>query len=309
MTKEELIEKYFQRKKQLTTENKMYSDHLSELFQWIIKADTITQDATSHNLELIGMGTAHIVTKQEGIVAGMEEIIYLIKKHTKLIAQQRVKDGAVVSHNEIILSLSGNNVELLSFERAFVNILGRMSGIATNCRGAIDCLSTKFPTMIAATRKTPWMFLDKKAVAVGGGLTHRLHLSDWPMIKDNHIKILEMQHLTSLEEIIKQMIRANIDFFEIEVETIEQAEIVMKTFKNQNKRKNAAMAILLDNFNYRDATYCISMLSHYENIIFEASGNITKENLSEWANTGIDILSLGELTHSAHNFDFSMRFI
>ncbi len=308
MTKGKLIQKYFQRKTQLTTNNKMYREHLTELFQWIIKADMIHDDVTSQNLKLTGNGTANIVAKQEGIVAGMEEIIYLIKHHTKLMAHQQVTDGSAISHNATVLSLSGNNNELLSFERVLVNILGRMSGIATACRDAVHCISIEDSTIIAATRKTPWMFLDKKAVALGGGLTHRLHLADWPMIKDNHLKIAETQHSTSLEEIIEQMLQANIDFFEIEVATIEQAETAVKTFKNKNKRKYAAMAILLDNFNYRDVIDYVPTLSGFENIILEASGNITKENLSEWATTGVDILSLGALTHSAQNFDFSMKF-
>ncbi|HSW97649.1 MAG TPA: carboxylating nicotinate-nucleotide diphosphorylase [Candidatus Saccharimonadales bacterium] len=308
MSKAEIIQKYFQRKDQLMTKKKKYCEHLTELFSWIIKTDNINYDVTASNLQLSGHGIAHIITKQEGIVAGIEEIVYLTTHHTKLTVHQNVIDGSVVSPNEVILSLSGTNTELLAFERVFVNILGRMSGIATASRDAMSCVATKQP-LIAATRKTPWMLLDKKAVAVGGGLTHRLHLADWPMIKDNHLKIAGEHSQTPIQDAIQKMIHANSNFFEIEVETLQEAKIAVKTFENHNKEKTIAMGILLDNFNCKNASHCASILLEYENIIVEASGNITRGNLSEWAETGVDILSIGSLTHSSPNFDFSMKFI
>ena len=185
-----------------------------------------------------------------------------------------------------------------------------MSGIATYCKD----LAYNISTPIAATRKTPWMLLDKKAVAMGGGLTHRLSLNDWVMVKDNHLKVLQNElHISAeaavSETIIRLLAKKN-PFFEIEVATPQQAIVAVETLHATSLQKQP-MAIMLDNFTPETVKQTITDLQKspvYENIIIEASGGITEKNLSDWDKTGADIISLGSLTHSSPNFDVSMRF-
>lgn len=291
----------------------MYKDHLTELFHWIIKADTIHQDVTSQTLHLGGKGTAHIVSKQAGIIAGIEEVVSLIDS-TSLQVMQTIPDGSPIPSGQHIMSLSGENTQLLAYERVLVNILGRMSGIATHTHDMKMMMPNDTP-IIAATRKTPWMLLDKKAVAIGGGLTHRLHLADWAMIKDNHVKILQKKLGKSIEatieEAVKRMLHAHTDFFEIEVATAAQATTAIKTFAREQAQKNTTMAILLDNFTPTTAKQTVATLkknSLANTIIIEASGNITGKTLPSWAKTNVDILSLGSLTHSSTTLDISMSY-
>src|SRR5579859_304225 len=227
MNKNGLIQRYFQRKNQLTITNNLYKEHITALFQWITKADCVRQDVTSQNLHLRGNGTAHIVSKQIGLLAGVEEVMYLLKHYTHLHADQKIDDGAFVTSGVVILSLSGDTSELLAFERVFLNMLGRMSGIATDTHHLVS-LTENSTTHIAATRKVPWMLLDKKAVAMGGGLTHRLHLKDWPLIKDNHLQALQKERGESdefIKEAVQRIMHSGTGFFEIEVETVIQAEV------------------------------------------------------------------------------------
>src|SRR5258708_5900439 len=187
MDKSTLIQKYFQRKHLLTIDNSIYKKHSTDLFKLIMQADEIQQDSTIKLLSIYGSGIGQIVAKQDGIIAGIEEAMFLFNEFTNLEVTSNIADGSQVSINQKILSIYGDTKELLAYERVCLNILGRMSGIATNTNNLITKINNP-SVQIAATRKTPWMFLDKKAVAIGRGLTHRLSLKDWPMIKDNHLK-------------------------------------------------------------------------------------------------------------------------
>ncbi len=292
-----LVEKYFQKKHLLTISNPSYAKQLSDLFLWMIKADDVKNDMTI-SLPVKKTGTAEIICKQNGIIAGTEEITYLVKKYTKLSIKTHVADGTKVSRGKSILTLTGNSRELLGFERALLNIIGRMSGIATFTH-------TLNNAALAATRKTPWMSLDKKAVAIGGGLTHRLSLSDFPLIKENHLALLH----ESVEETVKRMVAMNV-FFEIEVRTIDEAFIVVKTFSEAKKSPEFIMAIMLDNVTPRTAALFVKEMQKnpgYSHMLIEASGEITEKNLPLWGKTGVDVLSLGSLTHSAPTFNVSMK--
>jgi nicotinate-nucleotide pyrophosphorylase (carboxylating) len=320
MNKTDYINCYFQRKAYLTKINPLYAKHISDIFHWMIQADNIQNDKTKELfLDSTKSGIAIIMSKQDGIIAGLEEIIFLIKKYTKLRYSQKVKDGDAVTNDTKIITFAGQYTDILVYERTILNILGRMSGIATATQRLIKRTKYTSPCpFLAATRKTPLMFLDKKAVAVGGGLTHRLHLADWALIKDNHLVILKNELSTNSSEkviafAIRKMISLSVPFFEIEVETIPQAETAVATFENyKQKNTKIGMAILLDNFDEKKAAYCMKKLCKspmYESILIEASGGIQAENIALWSKTGVDILSLGYLTHSSQTFDFSMQIV
>ncbi|MBI4991070.1 hypothetical protein HZB96_03175 [Candidatus Gottesmanbacteria bacterium] len=329
MNKTDIILKYFQKKDQLTVKNKDYQKTVSSLFTWLIENDHITNDITS-KLFPNDISTAVIIAKENGIAAD------LIKKYSTLILRPRIKDGLSFKKNQIIAEISGKSHEILAYERTILNILQRMSGIATETNRLITLIKSKTsppsPLLVgegkgevylAATRKTPWMMLDKKAVAVGGGLTHRLNLSDGILIKDNHLKIISNATKTPrgwqaelIEALTPPMVKEARGLIEIEVETEKQANQVLKTFQqltthNSQLITHNHLALLLDNFTPSQAKTLLRDLNDLydlSGIIFEASGGIDKNNILEWSKTGVDILSLGSLTHSPQAVNLSLEF-
>lgn len=319
MRRDNTILLHFQKSGVLTVSHKQYREHLEKHFSWLVNADDVTNDVTTKTLAISGEGQARIISKQEGIIAGLEEVKFLLGKFTTLTFVPQVLDGQVVTSDVVIAEVSGVNSDILAYERTILNILGRMSGIATQTREII-LLKVGIPgsPFISSLRKTPLMFLDKKAVAVGGGLTHRLNLSDSILVKDNHLAMLEKKmHLASSEEAfwtaVKLCMGGENTYFEIEVDSLAQANAVLHAFVQENAKQNSkkTMAILLDNFKPQDAKKFVDSLKKlpvYEHVLIEASGEITKNNLSSWAVTGVDVVSMGALTHSSKVFNFSMAY-
>lgn len=312
MDRKQFVNRYFQKKDQLLVAQAAYASELNELFFWMARADAVKNDITSKHLSLNKTGNAQIKAKQDGILCGLEEVLYLLKKNTKLLANAKIKDGFKIKKGEVFLELTGTNYDLLSFERIILNILGRMSGIATYTNLFLQKIAkVKNIPLLVPTRKTSWMLLDKKAVVVGGGGTHRLSLSDFVLIKDNHLLALQKELNIDFEEALQEAVKRVLEheeFFEIEVVSISQAKIVLSAFENFAQKRHT-MAILLDNFLPQEATQFALFLQKnalYGRVLVEASGEITKDNLSLWAETGVDILSAGRLTHSASNFNLSM---
>ncbi len=309
MDRKKSVLQYFQKSNFLSVDNKDYRNHLTKFFLWSCEADATQNDITAKALHLKGSMSAIVVAKQAGVIAGIEEVSYLLKNKTKLKITNCIKDGSVVSKGEVIIELHGDVREILAMERVILNILGRMSGIATYTSSFLPLLHDS-TALLAATRKTPLMLLDKKAVAVGGGVTHRLSLSDFPLVKDNHIAaIKKSKH--ALSEVLQRMF-ANNSFFEIEVQLIEEACIVVAFVEEQkkNKKRFPVIAIMLDNFTPQNATKCVLEIKKspvYRSILIEASGEITKENVSAFAKTDVDVISMGTLTHSAPTFNISLK--
>jgi len=317
MKRSDAVLLHFQKSAELTVSHKFYRDHITELFNWMIQADAVGKDITSQTLSLRGSGKTQIVTKQEGVIAGIEELTELLSKNTGLVFSSKVSDGAKVKKNEVVAEVTGENTEILGYERTILNILGRMSGIATGTDVLVSSIKTiNDAPFIAATRKTPLMMIDKKAVAVGGGLTHRLSLADEILIKDNHLGMLQKElglatSENSAQEAVRRCMNSEKEYFEIEVDTLSQANAILHTFVQENSRKNKTMGILLDNFTPADAKHFVDSLRKlpvYNSVLLEASGEITQANLSEWATTGVDVVSLGAFTHSPKVFNFSMSY-
>lgn len=262
--------------------------------------DQVANDLTTKSLFTKNPNAnSRIITRQKIIVAGLEEIGYLIKTFTKLEAKFLCKDGDSLEKGQEMLQITGDVKQLLSFERVIINILQRMSGIATETKNIIDAVHADKP-FIAATRKTHWGLLDKKAVAMGGGLTHRLNLSDGILVKDNHLMFMTAPE--TLQQLVQTVHKTLI---EIEVEDEENLKQLVELFK-QTKTDNV-LGILLDNFSPQETQNALSAITPQENIIYEASGGITKENIAAWAQAGVDIISLGALTHSAKAADLSLE--
>jgi nicotinate-nucleotide pyrophosphorylase (carboxylating) len=317
MKRDNAILLHFQKTGALTISDTIYRDQIEKYFSWLVKADAVKNDITTNTLAIKGKGKALIISKQDGIIAGLEELKAVLSKYTNLTFIPKVKDAHQVTADTVIAEVSGYNSEILAYERTMLNIIGRMSGIATETDSIISSIA-HIPNVpfVSSLRKTPLMYLDKKAVAIGGGLTHRLSLSDSILIKDNHLAMLQEDlQLTDLEKALETAVilcmRSVNNYFEIEVESLSQANTVLHTFVKEKAKlvQPKMMTILLDNFKSQDAKKFVDSLKNlpvYHDILIEASGEINRENLSAWALTGVDVVSIGALTHSPKVFNFSM---
>ncbi len=307
-----LINSFFQKKDQLVIANTIYRKSVENLWKWLTTSDDVAHDITTTSLSLKNNATATIVAKQKGSIAGLEEIVFLISSHIDAIQLiSPINDGNRVKPGDTILKLSGPLPEILAYERTILNILGRMSGIATETNQLVS-LAKKFPhaPCIAATRKTPWTLLDKKAVSIGGGLTHRLSLSDSILIKDNHLEAIR-QRTNPIQYALKKAFEKEY-YAEIEVKNSQEAHAALIIFSNHYllNAKRYTLTMMLDNWTpgaVQTFIKSVKQNSVYESILFEASGDITEKNVKDWSQSGVDILSLGALTHSPKNFNLSMK--
>jgi nicotinate-nucleotide pyrophosphorylase (carboxylating) len=307
-----VIKQYFDKSGFLTTKNKAYCEICLQLFDFQINNDLIKNDITSKIINgKCKDSKAYIVTKQSGIVCGIEEVVYLIEKKTNLKVKVISNDGTVIKEKDLLIELFGNPLEILKFERTILNIISRMSGIATLTNSLIKKNNLK--TQLAATRKTLWGLMDKKAVFIGGGLTHRLSLSDEILIKDNHIDILAEKFKVSRFESLKMIfnhIKNSLvkNPFEIEVETEKEAYFLNNIYQKINI--TAPLIIMLDNFKPKIALKTIKTIKQQNNskpIFFELSGGINENNIKEYDSVRADVLSIGALTHSAKALDISLQ--
>lgn len=245
---------------------------------------------------------AEILTKELGTVAGLEEAIVFLESFG-LKVETKVSDGLEVKSQTVLLMLTGDAKTLLSLERTLLNLLSRMSGIASMTRRIVNKVKEAgYTTRIACTRKVaPGLgYFDKKAVMVGGGDVHRLHLDDMILIKDNHIATLG-----SLRETVRRAQERASFSKKIEVEAGSLQDAV-----------EAAQAkvdiVMLDNFTPNEIQKTLSALQKKnlrDKVMIEASGGISEENILEFAATGVDVLSLGELTHSVKAMDINLRVV
>ncbi len=235
-----------------------------------------------------------IISRENAIVAGTShaKMIFKIKGSNSRILK---KDGSKVKANQIIMTITGNAGNILTCERTALNLLTRMSGIATQT----DTLVKKIPkkTKLYATRKTaPGLrYFDKEAVEIGGGKKHRLRLDEMVMIKDNHIAIEN-----SLLSLIKKT-RKKHKKFEVEVENTTDAVL---------SAKEGAAIIMLDNFTPTQIKKTIQVLKNQrlrDKVMLEASGGINSENISKYAQTGVDIISVGSITNAVKGIDMSLE--
>ncbi|NJE00483.1 carboxylating nicotinate-nucleotide diphosphorylase [Thermococcus sp. JdF3] len=272
--------------------------NLSYLLQFI-EEDAPFGDVTSE--AVIPEGTkakAVIIAKGEGIIAGVEEAKALFE-HFGVKVDVKKRDGEGVRKGDTILELEGNARAILLVERTALNVMGRMSGIATEVRKLVEKVKAVNPKVrVAGTRKTLLKPIDKRAILIGGGEPHRFSLSDAILIKDNHLA------LVPLEEAIKRA-RAFSAYKVVEVE-VESLEDALKA------ARAGADVVMLDNMSPAEIAEVLTVLKREglrERVKIEVSGGITPENITEYAELDIDVISLGYLTHSVKNFDVSLEII
>ena len=245
---------------------------------------------------------AEVIVKAEGFVAGIEEAIILAET-LGLKVKGEVVDGQEVKAGQRLMLLTGDARTILTAERTMLNLMSRMSGIATATRKLTAKIEkANLKTRVAATRKTSlgFMFFDKKAVVIGGGDAHRLHLDDMILIKDNHLILAG-----SLENAL-QRAKENVSFSKkIEVEVTKPSDAVKAA-------RLGADIVMLDNFSPKQTKEAVSLLKKtgfFGKILVEASGGITEDNLLDYASAEVDLISLGALTHSVKALDISLEII
>ena len=241
------------------------------------------------------ISTARFVAKDSGVLAGIEVAMRVFTLIDDTVTFELLKqDGDKVSKGDIILTMKGHTASLLKGERTALNLVQHMSGIATATNRCVELVKGTNAS-IADTRKTlPGLrALQKYAVVAGGGKNHRYNLSDAAMLKDNHIDAYG-----SLTNAVNALRAKAGHMVKIEVETrsLEELEEALAV---------GADVIMLDNMDC--ATMAEAVRRTAGSAKLEASGNITLENISEVAKTGVDIISLGALTHSVTCFDISMK--
>jgi len=240
---------------------------------------------------------AKIISRQEGILAGIKFAgdIFRLKGCS---VQTIKKDGTKLKPNQIILQVSGNARTILSCERTALNLLSRMSGIATQANLLVSKIrKINRKTKLYSTRKTaPGLrFFDKEAIMIGGGYRHRMSLNDMVMIKDNHLLVSN-----SMEDIIKNA-RKRHKHVEVEVEN--QRDAVLAT-------NSGATVVMLDNFSPAQVKKTITALQKKKlrnKVKLEASGGINSKNIAAYAKTGVDMISVGSITNSVKGLDLSLE--
>lgn len=272
---------------------------LESLLKFIAE-DTPFGDVTSDAIIPDVSCRAVIRTEQDGIIAGLEEATALFT-HFCVAAESPVHDGTLVKSGTIVLLVSGKAKDILLVERTALNIIGRMSGIATQTRELVDLVKTENPhCRVAGTRKTcPGLrALDKKSVILGGGDPHRSSLSDGILIKDNHLLLVPIH-----EAVIRAKAASIYHKIEIEVENSHDAILAARA---------GADILLLDNMSPETVQKTISELKQAglrDNVTLELSGGITQKNIRDYARTGADVISLGALTHTVRNFSVTLEIL
>lgn len=244
-------------------------------------------------------GKARLLVKDHGIIAGVELAEYIFHRvDKKLKVDIFIKDGTEVKPKDIVLEVEGNVISILTAERLVLNCMQRMSGIATNTDHIVDLLKGTNTQVLDTRKTTPGMrYLEKWAVRIGGGVNHRFGLYDMILIKDNHVdysggiaRAIENAHHYIQKSGKKLAI-------EIEVRNQEELDEVLVT--------GGVDRILLDNFNFTDLKQAVNIIEG--RYITEASGGITVDNVRDYANCGVDYVSIGALTHSVKCLDLSLK--
>ena len=284
------------------------SRRVTAILEAALLEDRATSDATSYAcIDVKQRAAATILAKQDCVVAGIGCIPRVldvfagldgtVTSHPDVTYNSEIFDGVRVRNGQSIAVIVHNARVVLSCERVILNILQRMSGIATLTRRYVDAVAGTGATILDTRKTAPGLrVLDKWAVRCGGGTNHRLDLSDGVLIKNNHIA-LAGGVVPALERALKN--RRGSQIIEIEVRSLDELKLVLE---------HGAEAVLLDNMTPDQVRQAVELVSGPERRIpLEASGGITLQNVREYAMAGVNFISVGALTHSVHAVDLSMR--
>jgi nicotinate-nucleotide pyrophosphorylase (carboxylating) len=324
MTREERVRTAFYRGGDLTLENPLYLRAVRALTDELLREDTEPADLT---VEAMGIAArsciVEIRAKEAGVVAGVAEAVWIYER-SRQRATAIIDDGSDVAAGDVILRITGDARSLLTLERTVVNLMQRMSGIATAAKKLVMVARQASPTAhVVGTRKTAWGLLDKRAIHCGGGGTHRLNLGDAILVKTNHLRLAsnKVSDATpnragaTLDAALQRAWerRKSAAFFEVEATDMEEALSVARVLAELQASSEASPRILmLDNFSATDAGRAVQSLLDaglHDAVLVEASGNVSAESVAAYAAAGVDAISIGALTHSVRALDLSAKII
>lgn len=278
----------------------LYLPQIEEIIERALEEDVAQGDITTNLLISPHIkANAKIISKTNGILAGIEiakMVFHQVDPFLKLSAT--LKDGSSIKLHDIILTVEGSANSILKGERTVLNFLQHLSGIATKTSLYVTAVKG-LPVKILDTRKTvPGIrILQKYAVTVGGGYNHRQNLGEMVLIKDNHLAVLRKQdmHLTRIIEKARKAAPAGT---KIEIETTTVTDALQAV-------ESGADIVMLDNMSMAAMHQAVMMINH--RAIIEASGGVNLDNIREIAETGVDWISVGALTHSVNALDISLE--
>lgn len=276
----------------------MEINHLTELIKLAVDEDIGDGDITTISIVPENQNSSgYVIAKQNGILAGINVFENVFKYIDDSVKAEKIKkDGEYLKSGDKIIEIKGKTSSILKGERTALNFLGHLSGIATVTSGYVEEIKDT-GVKILDTRKTkPGMrLLEKMAVKMGGGVNHRAGLYDMILIKENHI-----ESAGSIEKAFEKAVKYRNKYkpdikIEIEIKNLEELKAVSGF---------PVDFIMLDNFNLENMKKAVEIIGG--KIKLEVSGNVTLNNVKKIAQTGVDFISVGALTHSAKNFDFSL---
>jgi nicotinate-nucleotide pyrophosphorylase (carboxylating) len=277
-----------------------YEELLDSFIDNALKEDIEGGDHTSLAcIPVTASAKARLLAKETGLIAGVRVASTIFHKVSDQIkVEVYLADGSRIKPGDIVFEVSGNTLAILKTERLVLNVMQRMSGIATKTLQYAERLQG-LKTKILDTRKTtPGMrFLEKEAVRIGGGHNHRMGLFDMIMLKDNHIDYAGSIS-KAIEKIRLYLQRNNLDLkVEIEARNFKEIEEILAT--------GGVNRIMLDNFTVKDTKIAVEMIGgRFET---ESSGGINLDNIRAYAECGVDYISVGDLTHHINSLDLSLK--
>jgi nicotinate-nucleotide pyrophosphorylase (carboxylating) len=251
---------------------------------------TIPEDAS---------GSAKLLVKENGILAGMEVARHIFKRFDREIKIiTLIEDGSAISTGDIVFRVNGKVHSILQCERLVLNVLQRMCGIATATSSYVSLLEGTGTKILDTRKTTPGMrFLEKEAVRLGGGVNHRFGLYDMILIKDNHIDFAGgmKQAITSTRSYLEEH-RLSLDIV-VEARSLNDIEVILSM--------GGIRRILLDNFSVEETREAVRLID--QRVEYESSGGITRESIRAYAECGVDYISVGALTHQIRSLDLSLK--
>jgi len=273
-------------------------EEVGQVIESALAEDLASNDVTTGALiPPVLEGRSSILVKDDGVLAGME-VAQAVFRHVDhaLLVEVLIKDGARVGSGDVVATIAGNVASILKAERTALNFLCHLSGIATETAYYVAAVKGCKARITDTRKTTPGMrVLEKYAVRMGGGQSHRMHLGDWVLIKDNHLAALGFLGL-GLKGAIERARRDSTLKVEVEVGSVGEAEEAMSA---------GADIIMLDNMALGEIKQVVNLARG--RAIIEASGGITLENVCQVAEAGVDLISVGAITHSARALDLSLE--
>lgn len=277
-----------------------FENRLREFVQLALREDVGEGDHTSLScLPIDKDGEAKLLVKEDGVIAGVnvaEKIFTLVDSALKV--NLLIADGSVVQVGDVVLSVHGKIHSILKAERLVLNVMQRMSAIATKTAQYVQALAGTQTKVLDTRKTTPLLrFLEKSAVVIGGGTNHRFGLYDMILIKDNHV-----DYAGGIANAVRNALdykkAKNIDIpIEVEVRDFEELDALLHC--------EGVDRVMFDNFTPEDVRKAVDLVQG--KMITEASGGITLDTISAYAHAGVDYVSVGALTHSVYNMDLSLK--